>query len=76
MCGRQTVLQGIAHYRVLETFRNHGVLLLTDIFKELLKVEENFGPLYRTWTANEPQVHLLQSEDVEVREPERCLLSL
>ena len=29
--------------------------------------EEKFDPIYRTWTANQPQVHLLQPEDVEVR---------
>ena len=67
MCGRQTVLQGVSHYRVLQTFPKHSVLLLTDIFKLIVMSQEMFGPIFRTWRASQPQVHLLQPEDVEVR---------
>jgi hypothetical protein len=45
----------------------HSVLLLTDLFKLLLTYENKFSPIYRMWTANQPEVHLLQPEDVEVR---------
>jgi hypothetical protein len=40
---------------------------LTDVFKCVVTFQEKFSPIYRTWTANKPQVHLLQPEDVEVR---------
>jgi hypothetical protein len=40
---------------------------LTDVFKCIVTFEEKFSPIYRSWTANKPQVHLLQPEDVEVR---------
>ncbi|GFG37750.1 hypothetical protein Cfor_02942, partial [Coptotermes formosanus] len=63
---RVNKLHGPTRYPIVGTDLSYVFLKRTELFKHALMIEQKFSPIFRTWTANKPQVHLLQPEDVGV----------